>query len=155
MPRSGATAVTFNNKMYIFGGIYELTKELNDMVVYDFAAKRFQKGEEPPEHFDSPEKRNAMTQQETFNDQSASPTRTNKYGSPTRKGRTMNGGSPMRSPTKRNRATSPNKKGKEGKTDEENDGLSSPISYTMQNTFIIKNADSSFDTYYQAMRKRK
>lgn len=61
----------------------------------------------------------------------------------------------MRSPTKRGRAGSPNKKGREGKTDEENDGLSSPISYTMQNTFIIKNADSSFDTYYQAMRKRK
>jgi hypothetical protein len=27
--------------MYIFGGILELTKELNEMVSYDFATKKF------------------------------------------------------------------------------------------------------------------
>ena len=31
--------------MYIFGGILELTKELNDMVVFDFAANKFTAGE--------------------------------------------------------------------------------------------------------------
>ena len=35
-PRSGHSAVVWNSKMYIFGGIYELTKELNDLVCYDF-----------------------------------------------------------------------------------------------------------------------
>ena len=35
--RSGHTAVVWGQKMYIFGGILELTKELNDMVVFDFA----------------------------------------------------------------------------------------------------------------------
>lgn len=34
--RSGHTAVVWGQKMYIFGGILELTKELNDMVVFDF-----------------------------------------------------------------------------------------------------------------------
>jgi host cell factor len=35
-PRSGHSASIFKNKMYIFGGILELTKELNEMLIYDF-----------------------------------------------------------------------------------------------------------------------
>merc|ERR1712080_222280 len=38
--------------------------------------------------------------------------------------------------------------------DEKHDGLSSPISIEMKQSFIISNADDSFDTYYQSMRKR-
>ena len=45
------------------------------------------------------------------------------------------------------------KKG-EGK-DEKESGLASPTSISMQNSFIIKNADESFDAYYTQMRKRK
>ena len=32
--------------------------------------------------------------------------------------------------------------------------LSSPTSISMKNSYIIKNADSSFDSYYNSMRKR-
>ena len=61
---------------------------------------------------------------------------------------------------KKNRMASPSKKGRgevhhHEKADGEKDGLSSPISNSMQNTFIIKNADESFDVYYQQMKKRK
>lgn len=35
-PRSGHSSVVYGDKMYIFGGILELTKELNDLVVFDF-----------------------------------------------------------------------------------------------------------------------
>ena len=35
--------------MYIFGGILELTKELNDMVIYDFTQNRFVGGENAAE----------------------------------------------------------------------------------------------------------
>ena len=38
---------------------------------------------------------------------------------------------------------------------EEEKGLSSPTSVTMMNSFIVKNADESFDTYYHQMRRRK
>lgn len=38
--------------------------------------------------------------------------------------------------------------------DEKHDGLSSPISIEMKQSFIISNADDSFDAYYQSMRKR-
>jgi N-acetylneuraminic acid mutarotase len=41
-PRSGHSAVVHGQKMYIFGGIFELTKELNDMVIFDMATRRFQ-----------------------------------------------------------------------------------------------------------------
>jgi hypothetical protein len=38
---------------------------------------------------------------------------------------------------------------------EEQKGLSSPTSVSMYNSFIIKNADESFDQYYHSMKKRK
>lgn len=40
-PRSGHSTVVHGSKMYIFGGILELTKELNDLVVFDFTTKQF------------------------------------------------------------------------------------------------------------------
>lgn len=40
--RSGHTACVFGNKMFIFGGILELTKELNDTIVFDFNTQRFE-----------------------------------------------------------------------------------------------------------------
>lgn len=40
-PRSGHSATIFKNKMYIFGGILELTKELNEMLIFDFAKGQF------------------------------------------------------------------------------------------------------------------
>ena len=39
--------------------------------------------------------------------------------------------------------------------DAKESGLASPTSIAMQNSFIIKNADDSFDVYYHQMRKRK
>lgn len=44
--RSGHSTVVFGSKMYIFGGIYELTHELNDLCVFDFETRKFtQRGE--------------------------------------------------------------------------------------------------------------
>ena len=41
MERSGHTAVVHGNKMFIFGGIYELTHELNDLTSFDFETCQF------------------------------------------------------------------------------------------------------------------
>lgn len=41
--RSGASASTKDGKIYIFGGILEITKELNDMYVFDSAANSISK----------------------------------------------------------------------------------------------------------------
>jgi len=148
IPRSGHTAVVNGSKMYIFGGIYELTKELNDMVVFDFSQMKYLQGEEPPEFLDgSPEKIKGSMGQDNFAD--SSPTKVNrKDGSPGRRktigfGMSMAaGGSPMRSPTKK-RLGSPSRKDRSDV--EKQDGLGTPTSISMQNRFIIKNADPSFD----------
>jgi len=63
-------------------------------------------------------------------------------------------GASMHSPSKR-RGGSPSKKTRETQEGEKREGLSSPTSVSMQNSFIIKNADESFDVYYQSMKKRK
>lgn len=45
---------------------------------------------------------------------------------------------------------------KEDKKDEKKEsGLASPTSISMQNSFIIQNADESFDAYFHTMKKRK
>ena len=44
---------------------------------------------------------------------------------------------------------------KKKEAEKQESGLVSPTSIQMQNTFIIKNADESFDAYYAQMRKRK
>jgi N-acetylneuraminic acid mutarotase len=44
--RSGQSTVVYGNKMYIFGGIFELTNELNDLVVFNFETKKFSSNSE-------------------------------------------------------------------------------------------------------------
>lgn len=55
------------------------------------------------------------------------------------------------SPPPRRRANSPSKRQANDQTAEKNEkeGLSSPTSISMQQSFIIKNADHTFDAYYQ------
>lgn len=53
-----------------------------------------------------------------------------------------------RSPTKKGDHHGEHKENKES-------GLASPTSVTMQTSFIIKNADESFDAYHMQMKKRK
>lgn len=88
-PRSGHSTVVHGEKMYIFGGLLELTKELNDLVVFDFETKKFSSngsGDEENEDRDNIEH---------------SPNLVSKDTSPLKKTKTM-GASNSRSPTKRN-----------------------------------------------------
>ena len=39
--RSGHSANIYNGQMYVFGGILELTKELNEMLIFDFKTGKF------------------------------------------------------------------------------------------------------------------
>lgn len=41
-PRSGHSSTIFKAKMFLFGGILELTKELNELLAFDFATRKFQ-----------------------------------------------------------------------------------------------------------------
>jgi hypothetical protein len=51
-------------------------------------------------------------------------------------------------PTKKRNQSPSKKKGNGEGGDEKKDGLSSPTSISMQQSFIIANADSTFDAYY-------
>jgi hypothetical protein len=41
LPRSGHSAIIYKEMMVIFGGIHEVTKELDDMIVFDIKNKRW------------------------------------------------------------------------------------------------------------------
>lgn len=48
--RSGHSASIVGNKMVIFGGLFEITKELNDMHVFDLGKERWVKVYEDEEN---------------------------------------------------------------------------------------------------------
>lgn len=77
------------------------------------------------------------------------------FGSPNKN---MKNTSPSKLTAKARRAgKSPKKAGDAGgdSKDKKESGLASPTSISMQNSFIIKNADESFDAYFHQMRRRK
>jgi len=41
IPRSGHSSITHQNFMVIFGGIFDVTKELDDMSIYDLEKRRW------------------------------------------------------------------------------------------------------------------
>jgi hypothetical protein len=184
----------------IFGGIYEVTKELDDMHVFDFRNKRWITFFE---EMGSPLKRNAIISRDssptanrksTFGQPSSfkidrpmtqgggspSPTRSIRKGygggnnqlSSQKVDQSVNfgllgdskiTGSPSQQQNKRPQTTMSGGKRKRrllGKTAEKGKEvqvieLESPTSISMKNSFIIKNADPSFDSYYNSMKKRK
>lgn len=95
--------------MFIFGGIFELTKELNDMVIFDFSTRKFCEVDSSYEPYSPEKSRLAVENQSAYAD---SPTKTNKGGSPMKR-RTIGGlgaSSPYMSPGKK-RLISPSKTG--------------------------------------------
>ena len=154
-PRSGHSTVTYGSKMYIFGGIVELTKELNDFVVYDFNTQKFMSSNEANQncfgtssptrlHDDvedtsmaSPVKRAGIIKAET---------------SPNRLGASLK----LRSTLNKSSAA----KAKLSVTITANETivvkgeLLTPTSVSMKNSFIVKNSDDSFVSYGKAMDKR-
>ena len=87
--RSGHTTVVFGKKMYIFGGILELTHELNDLVVFDTETCKFSSNSET---VNEPEEERNFAEEK-------SPTLKNTSNSPMKRGKTLGSTqSPTRSP---------------------------------------------------------
>jgi|DEB0MinimDraft_12_1074336.scaffolds.fasta_scaffold31993_1 hypothetical protein len=157
-PRSGHSANIYNDKCYMFGGILELTKELNECLCFDLKTQKLDvigsSASQEAQQFEmsanlrADESPSAIHKQNTLG---SSPNKLNRRG-------TIAGLSPSKtfnkSPTK-TRKKSPSKKLDGTAGEKKESGLISPTSISMQNTFIIKNADESFDAYYQQMKKRK
>lgn len=135
--------------MYIFGGILELTHELNDLVTFDFETKKFSSNSETAH-----DEANGLSAT-AGNANEHSPTATKKDSMSPMKRKAMVGSqSPARSPMKKRNA-SPQRTKKDENEGGNRDGLSSPTSVSMQNSFIIKNADESFETNSKLIPKLK
>jgi len=159
--RSGHSANIYNGQMFIFGGILELTKELNELLIFDFKTGKFScVGNEIDQLEDLHAASNIrrvedgsespgmkLKKQQTLANGGQSPTKVGSYGSPSK----LNSKSPTKKTTKKV-GKSPKKKADAGSTEEsekKESGLASPTSISMQNSFIIKNADESFEAYFQ------
>lgn len=154
--RSGHSCVVHGEKMYIFGGIFELMKESNDMVIFNLRTRKFTLTEHGAHEPNSPDKSKYAADQQSTHDMS--PTKLDRSPNKRRTTALYNVYSPTKggSPLKK-RQLSPSKTMTEGdvKEDKKRDNLSSPTSISMKDSFIIKNADTSFDAYYKSMQKRK
>ncbi len=142
--------------LVIFGGIFEITKEMDDCWVFNTKSRQFtqlfedQAGRGSPivSPGQSPVRRSMfMNQKEGASSPQRNSIRKDQIG--------LSGGlSPKRlSPMKKMRKRPRRIKKKDPLA--ELDVLSSPTSVNMKNSFIIKNADPSFDVYYHQMKKRK
>jgi hypothetical protein len=197
VPRSGHSACLFKDSIIVFGGILEVTKELDDMHAYDLKSKRWSAWfEEYSASSHSPSKLLAAPVSTIGNSESSpnpvaskqlQASHSNMKSTTKRPGTTMT--SPLKSTTK-----SPGKPGTAGthfnspqrpgttpgkrhrpklstsmisaaspphhkhhhhhQDDSKPVELSSPTSISMKNSYIIKNADASFETYYNSMKKR-
>jgi len=157
--RSGHTTVSYGGKMYIFGGIVELTKELNDLIVFDFSTGKFSGSDESNQghHGSQSPLRTDVVEEET---NSPSPVRRATIVKTDGKSPIHLGGTAkLRSS---NFSKSPSKSLKAGLTVNTNKHdetivkgeLLTPTSVSMKNSFIVKNSDDSFIAYGKAMDKR-
>lgn len=150
MARSGHASQVYNDHMIVYGGIFEVTKELNDMHVFDL---KNEKWIVLFEELNSPQKAGNSNS-------GASPNSVGLKKSITKIGTTTFEASPrkegkMGSIRKPTTAASPKRKPKlkltpigANKVDDRVIKLESPTSITMKNSFLIKNADPSFDKCY-------
>jgi hypothetical protein len=158
--RSGHTMNVYGDKMFIFGGIFELTKELNDLISYDFLTGKFQLvGSDSMNLENSFLKSNNKMREE-------SPTSIRRAGTFLKSVGVKNQNNFTSSPNKKNSTQkltnkarrailSPTKVGEVEDTNERDKHLQSPTSISMKKSFLISNADASFDSYYQSQIKKK
>ena len=150
--RSGHSCDIFENFMVIFGGIFEITKELNDFHLFDFKKQKWitifeeslsPKRDSSPFHNDdvsptiggsSPKKNGSPLGRKT-----GSPPKTSsmmlKPGSNQKAKKSLN----------LNTQTTVSRNAKTNISAISGIQLTTPTSISMMNSFIIKNADNSFD----------
>ena len=136
-PRSGHSTVVYGQKIFIFGGILELTKELNDLVVFDLKTGKFSSSD-------------CSEEQSLKDDIEQSPDAIrSKDSSPMKKVKPLatiiRGGATANKIAEFLLKKSMTKKDHHEVEKVATARLSSPTSVSMRNTFIIKNADESFD----------
>jgi len=165
----------------VFGGIHEVTYEMNDFKAFDLQTKHWRtideenknasesgspKNKQMIQATDSLKKKFTIKNEQTIiglDTTLSSSQQSPKKGDNHALGKTSPSNRFNNNPfltiknrslsqTKRMEATMTQEASKEG---EKSDELLTPTSISMKNAFIIKNADASFDHYFHMMKKRK
>ena len=145
-PRSGHVTLTYGDYIVVFGGIHEITRELNDMYAYDIKANKWLK------IFDEKAATTPMILPQSSPTKTGGLTATYTQQSPYSRKATLTGGNnsalkEAKTPARKNNFDTTKKKVKLPKEekDEEEVKLESPTSVSMKNSLLIKHADPSFD----------
>lgn len=136
-----------DGRLFIFGGIFELTKELNDLCLFEIEKQAFH----PTKSLEAAGPSNAGGESPMKVEHQDTANKSGLQHSMTRQRTTIQNASPSkRKPSPKKKIEVPGETHTEARAQ-----LTSPTSITMQNSFIVKNADESFDAYYHTMRKRR
>ena len=175
MKRSGHSAIIYKNFMVIFGGIHELTQELNDMHTFDFnnsqwTALATEIENQSPKLTDSIDRKSFVKSNTVV---SIPKTHESKYGSPLKLDTdSKEFGISMKMTEKKHTRHSNivnisgrltlsklerivNKKRTAQEQFNEESLLTSPTSLLMKNSFLIKTIGKSFENYYNQNKKKK
>ena len=158
LARSGHASQVYNDCMIIYGGIYEVTKELNDMHIFDFKKEEwvtlYQELNSPQK---SPPSNTGLSPGSVGLKKSITKVGTTTFDQSPRKVDKMANNTNMRNTATAGTGKRPKIKLTPigaNKVDDRVIKLESPTSITMKNSFLIKNADPSFEKCYAQIRKR-
>ena len=172
--RSGHTAVLLGGRMVVFGGIVEVTKEINEMHIFDFASGTWSVVDD--ENTVSQDARQHLVPKETLG--ASMSVQHLPKGTEVSKGKVRLGPAVDEPETKNLKKAeshavfaksrrdekpygrpgqnkSPVKQVEVKKMEEVRKGLNTPTSESMKNAFIVANADPSFDAYYHTLKRKK
>ncbi len=144
--RQGHTSVLYNGHLVIFGGIYETTRELNDVYAYNLSAKKWRVLFRNPqdelkvkEAADSSQKK-----QRTMRGDSPDATNTQSLKN------TLNKNKTKKPEVKKPKVIDTNKEEVQHEVK-----LESPTSVTMKQSFLLKQSDQEFEGYWNHVKKMK
>lgn len=143
--RCGHSSEVYNGYLLVFGGIFEITKELNDLFIFNLETRVWKRlfRASIEENLESPS--TTLKQKKTRKDDSPDVTAgTSKLNSTLMKQKTIK----MEAAKKPKPIKSP-------KAAEEPVNLESPTSVTMKQSFLLKQSDKEFEGYWNFVRKKK
>jgi len=144
--RAGHSMAVYNNHIIVFGGLYEITREMNDMYVFNVQKNEWRRlfKSSNEDNMAMTQKSDTLKSKKTRRDDSPDPSSTT--------GTKLNS-MLTRSSTKKAEAKKP--KIRSPKAAEEPVNLESPTSVTMKQSFLLKQSDKEFETYSATMKKHK
>jgi len=140
--RQGHSMAVYRNQVIVFGGLYEITRELNDFHIFNIEKNEWKRLFRTTNEDDAMSKSDTLKSKKTKRDDSPDAT----------------GGSHSKSLQRKQTVKVETKKPKAIKSPratEEPVNLESPTSVTMKQSFLLKQADKEFEGYFNVVKKKK